>query len=84
MKQIMEFPVYFELDSSEPDAEATGGVHFFCSNECRAVAPTAGYGTPFKAGEQPETELADGTVCETCGKLLTAPEGVTELREFKG
>lgn len=73
-----EFPVYFELEGG---GACGGGVHFFCSIQCRETAPTSGYNCEFKAGEQPISDMEAGVTCEACGKYLTAPEGVSVLRE---
>jgi hypothetical protein len=74
-----EWPVYFELE--DPN-QYSGGVHFFCSEQCREIAPTAEYNCNIKAGTQSESEMEAGTTCENCGKYLIAPEGVSELRQF--
>lgn len=74
-----EWPVYFELEAPEC---YSGGVHFFCSEQCREIAPTAGYAALIEAGVQLESEMEAGTVCESCGKYLIAPAGVSELRDF--
>lgn len=61
-----EVPVLYELDGISQDSEATGIVHWFCSNKCMAE---------FKA-EAPVAIGMDGnyssqTKCETCQSFIS-------------
>lgn len=72
--------VKFEI---EADGSYSGGVLFFCSTECRSIAPLPSTESrTFQDGTQPLTDLEPETVCDNCGKLITPPEKLAELREF--
>lgn len=58
----MEYPVSYAVDENE---EATGSVHYFCSEACRASNVLT---EPIVDGTS--TDVIKGTVCEECGKCL--------------
>lgn len=75
-----EIPVKFER---EADGSYSGGVMFFCSTDCRSIAPIPSIGDrTYEDGNQPLTDVEPETVCDNCGKMVTPPEKLAALREF--
>jgi hypothetical protein len=74
-----DVPVRFEVDT---DGEATGGIQFFCSEQCREIAPNAEWNPVYQNGMQPLLDIEPETVCENCGKLVTPPAEIARLREL--
>ena len=62
----------FALYETEPiglDGELEAvAVHFFCSDKCRAEQGEVPADQTVAYGE--DNDFIDGTVCETCGKIL--------------
>jgi hypothetical protein len=59
-------PTIYELDGQGLAFHA----HHYCSGHCRQVALATFIGASIDAVNEPNADIADGEVCDTCGKVL--------------